>query len=67
MDRDCHRSGDCLRVAFGVSQSSLVVMCFSPRTHVDFRAQGGTKASVATAETCKRYFQEAWAKREKDL
>ena len=27
----------------------------------------GNKASVATAETCKRYFQEAWAKREKDL
>ena len=27
----------------------------------------GPKASVATAETCKRYFQEAWAKREKDL
>ena len=27
----------------------------------------GTKASAATAETCKRYFQEAWAKREKDL
>ena len=27
----------------------------------------GTKASVATAQTCKRYFQEAWAKREKDL
>ena len=27
----------------------------------------GTKASAATAETCKRHFQEAWAKREKDL
>ena len=27
----------------------------------------GNKASAATAETCKRYFQEAWAKREKDL
>ena len=27
----------------------------------------GPKASAATAETCKRYFQEAWAKREKDL
>ena len=27
----------------------------------------GTKASAASAETCKRYFQEAWAKREEDL
>ena len=27
----------------------------------------GTKAGAATADTCKRYFQEAWAKREKDL
>ena len=27
----------------------------------------GTKASVASAETCKRYCQEAWAKREEDL
>ena len=27
----------------------------------------GTKVGAATAETCKRYFQEAWAKREKDL
>ena len=26
----------------------------------------GTTASAATAETCKRYFLEAWAKREKD-
>ena len=26
----------------------------------------GTKASAATAETCKRYFQEAWAKREEE-
>ena len=24
-------------------------------------------AAAATAETCKRYFQEAWAKREQDL
>ena len=41
MDRYCYRSGDCLRVGFGVSQSSLVVKGFSPRWHVDFRAQGG--------------------------
>ena len=27
----------------------------------------GVTASAATAETCKRFFQEAWAKREKDL
>ena len=41
MDRYCYRSGDCLRVGFGVSQSSLVVKGFSPRWHVDFRARGG--------------------------
>ena len=27
----------------------------------------GTKVGAATAETCKRYFLEAWAKREQDL
>ena len=27
----------------------------------------GIKASATTATICKRYFKEAWAKREKDL
>ena len=26
----------------------------------------GSRASAATVETCKRYFLEAWAKREQD-
>ena len=73
MDRYCYRSGDCLRVGFGVSQASLVARVSRPGrmwTFVHKVATSrfpGTKASAATAETCKRYFQEAWAKREQDL
>ena len=31
------------------------------------RRSPGTTAGAATVETCKLYFQEAWAKREEDL
>ena len=60
-----------LVIAYGWALA-LVSRHWPSRHKADFRAHGGNQplpwhqGQCATAETCKRYFQEAWAKREKD-